>query len=133
MFKGAAFDMQFLNLKTKANVQAFAIFDGDGDHVGTVRFIPPQDGASRLTCAAADWSSAGDGDEHEKWTRWQLGWGGGHDKRTAAMAGMTIGGIKIHHEGERWDRQLRAAGYVVTASTPRGAAMNRPVRRPARR
>jgi hypothetical protein len=107
-------------LEDKANVEAFVILDATGQHIGTVRFHLPKDGAGRLTCSAADWSLAipADAQEREKWTRWQLGWanGYGYDKRTAAMGGMTIGTVTLADQGRRWDAQLQAAGYRVIQS-----------------
>lgn len=108
------------HLDEKANVAAFVVLNPAGAHAATVRFSFPRDGAGKLQCLAADWLAprplAVDSlPDFETWTPWQYGCasGCGYDKCTAAMSGMTIGGCKIHDGGERWDSQLRAAGYTV--------------------
>lgn len=104
-------------LEDRANVAAYIILDAAGQHIGSVRFHYPRDGAGRLTCSAADWSLPVPADDAERhaWTRWQLGWadGYGYDKHTAATGGMTIGTVRIVGQGNGWDSQLRAAGYQV--------------------
>jgi hypothetical protein len=103
-------------LEDRANVAAYTILDAKGEHIGSVRFHYPKSGEGRLTCSCADWAMPRpEGATSDDWTRWQLGWasGFGYDKHTAAMASMTIGTVKITDGGERWDSQLRAAGFQV--------------------
>lgn len=105
-------------LEDRTNVSAYVVTDANGQHIGSIRFHYPRDGAGRLTCSAADWSQEGpsDGEEREAWTRWQIGWddGAGHDRHSASMHNMTIGTVKIDGAaGPTWDAQLRAAGYNV--------------------
>lgn len=104
-------------LEDRANVSAYVILNAQGHHVGTVRFHHPRDGAGRLTCSAADWTIPvpENGNDRASWTRWQLGWanGYGYDKRTAAMVGMSIAGVKLKDNGHGWDSQLRDAGLIV--------------------
>ena len=107
-------------IERKANVSAYIILEANGLHVGTVRFSYPRDGAGKLQCLAADWRATRprkpDGSaDFETWTPWQYGYanGGGYDKATAAMAGMTIAGCRIVDDGYHWHDQLRKAGLTV--------------------
>ena len=107
-------------LDQKANVSGFVVIDSACKHVGTVRFSYPRDGAGKLVALAADWSADRPRDAEGKadfsnWTPWQYGTanGGGYDKHTAAMSGMTIAGVVIKDDGHRWNDQLRAAGLTV--------------------
>lgn len=105
----------------KANVAGYIVLKG-ADHVGTVRFSYPRDGAGRLVALAADWTAERPRREDdptradfENWTPWQYGWasGGGYDKHTAALSGMTIAGVRIRDDGHGWNNQLRDAGLTV--------------------
>lgn len=104
----------------KSNVAGYIILDSAGEHIGTVRFSYPRDGAGKLQALAANWSAerprdaAGNAD-FTNWTPWQYGWasGGGYDKHTAALSSMTIGTVTIADSGYDWSHQLRDAGYRV--------------------
>ena len=107
-------------IEQKANVAGFVVLDAQGEHVGTVRFSYPRDGAGKLKAIAANWKAERPRDDKGEadftnWTPWQYGWanGGGYDKHTAALSGMTIGTHRIVDSGERWDNQLHKAGYRV--------------------
>lgn len=104
----------------KANVAGYVVIDATGEHVGTVRISYPRDGAGKLQVLAADWKAERPRDaegeaDFTNWTPWQYGWanGGGYDKASAALSGMTIGACKLKDDGHRWDSQLRDAGYRV--------------------
>lgn len=104
----------------RATVAGFIVLDKAREHVATVRFMYPRDGAGRLQALIADWKAkrpAADNGEpdFETWTPWQYGAanGYGYDKHTAAVSGMTVAGYKLRDGGERWDSQLRNAGFDV--------------------
>lgn len=104
-------------LEDRTNVSAHVVLNANGDHVGTIRFHYPRDGAGRLTAICADWTLTlpTDAAAYEAWTRWQIGTasGWGYDKRTAALGGLTVGVVTFAPQGYCWDSQLRAAGYQV--------------------
>lgn len=103
-------------LENRANVSAYIVLNAKGDHVGTVRFHYPRDGAGRLTVMVADWSAVRpEGETFQTWTRWQIGTasGGGYDKHTAACYRLTVDGYRFRDEGKCWNNQLRDAGYTV--------------------
>jgi hypothetical protein len=107
-------------IEQKANVSAHIVLDAAGEHIGTVRFSYPRDGAGKLHAVAADWSTERPRKENgeadfETWTPWQYGYanGGGYDKHSAAVSGMTIGTVTLKDDGHNWYNQLRDAGYRV--------------------
>lgn len=104
----------------KANVAGYVVLDSTGEHIGTVRFSYPRDGAGRLVALVANWAAERPKDENglgdfTNWTPWQYGTanGCGYDKATAAISGMTIGACTVQDSGWDWTRQLRDAGYRV--------------------
>lgn len=106
-------------LDNKANVGGWIVMRG-AEHVGTVRLSYPRDGAGRLVAMAADWTAerpraADGGADFTNWTPWQYGTadGGGYDKASAALAGVTVAGVTLKDEGRCWYDQLRAAGLSV--------------------
>ena len=108
------------SIEKKSNVAGFIVLDAAGEHIGTVRFSYPRDGAGKLQVLAANWKAERPKDADGKadftnWTPWQYGWanGGGYDKHTAALSGFTIGDCTIADHGQRWNDQLHAAGYRV--------------------
>jgi hypothetical protein len=108
-------------LEQKANVAGHVVLDKDGKHIGTVRLSYPRDGAGQLKALAANWLAVRPVNpetglaDFQNWTPWQYGWanGGGYDKATAALSGMTIGTVTIKDDGFNWYNQLRDAGYAV--------------------
>jgi hypothetical protein len=102
-------------MERKANVSGYIVLKG-AEHVATVRFSYPRDGAGKLVAMVADWMLAKPEDvDFRHFTRWQYGWanGYGYDKASAAVSGMKIDGITLKDDGWSWDRQLRDAGYQV--------------------
>lgn len=102
-------------LEQKSNVAGYVVMKG-ATHIGTVRFSYPRDGAGKLQGFAADMTrNPPEGCDFRNWTRWQYGWanGGGYDKHTAALGGMTLGKVTFADQGYDWIHQLREAGYVV--------------------
>jgi hypothetical protein len=107
-------------IERKANVAGYVILDNAGEHIGTVRLSYPRDGAGKLVAVAANWTAVRPRDEKGEpnfstWSPWQYGWanGGGYDKATAALGGMTIGTCTLQDQGKDWTNQLRDAGYRV--------------------
>ncbi len=107
-------------MEKKANVSAYVVIDKLGNHVGTVRFSYPRDGAGKLQALVANWAAERPRDDKGEadftnWSPWQYGWanGGGYDKQTAAISGMNIGAANIIDCGYDWSHQLREAGYIV--------------------
>ncbi len=101
--------------ENRANVAAYIVMRG-AEHVATIRFHFPRDGAGKLIAFAADWTlPLPENVDFKKFTRWQYGWatGYGYDKRTAAVSGMTIAGVTLKDQGWDWSHQLREAGLTV--------------------
>ena len=87
---------------------AWVIMRG-AEHVATIKVAYPADGAGRLRVFVWDFTVDGAG-------RIQHGSasGGGYDKLSSALDGMTIAGVKLdcNGTGTQW-RQLEAAGLTV--------------------
>jgi len=104
--------------KRARRVSAWVIMRGL-EHVGTVRVHYPADGAGRLVAYVADWTlDCPVGVPFNEFTRWQRGIAGGYgyDKTSAALRGLSVGGVVLQDNGRDWVAQLHGAGlYVICA------------------
>lgn len=96
-------------LEKTANIAAWVILK-DGKYAGRIL----QKYLDRCTMAALDLSRPLH-DEDGNHNRWQIGWasGGGYNKATAVLDGMTFNGHTFTDEGKTWDAQLQDWGFEV--------------------
>ena len=93
-------------ISDKANVSVSVVFNRKGEHVATVQWLYPRDGASTVHCQVFT------PDEGLIW-HGKVG-GYGYDKSTAALSGAIIDGIKIaNHCGSAEESHERAKSRLM--------------------
>lgn len=93
-----------------ARASAYVITHPDKYGRAIIRVAHPTNGAGRLNVFVWGFDEDNGGStQHGSAT------GGGYDKLSCALAGLTIGGItlKDHCAGGNWEIQLRDAGYNI--------------------
>lgn len=94
--------------------------EGQVETIARIVWALPRDGAGRLRVVVYDWGADGDG-----YTEPQIGAasGCGYDKSTAALCGLTIGGVELGDHCDHLNRPTLSAlcaarGWRILSGTP---------------